>query len=342
MAQFCGACGSQNFGTPFCESCGNRVEGGGTFAAPQQVPGSPLYVGVLIAYIVSLILFQIVSPFFYGIASSVLKWLPAAAIVVAGVLAAVAGARSPVPSRRPGSIVLGIAAVPLYLVGTEMVWTDVGAIILAIVPVFLFLSWAVGRPLRGLSYVALPIGLVLALLAYVALILFSNVAWQLGAFYIVIAALVDIAVVVGVVLIALAFDKVSRNSAARKAMYASVPVSPYVAAAQAPGALSPANPYQSASAPYGTSAPANQVAPIAYHAAPLPSTNGFAIAALVIGILGGSVLGIIFGHIALSQIARTGQAGRGMALTGLILSYFWLAVMIIIYVVLFAQMSRYW
>ena len=56
-------------------------------------------------------------------------------------------------------------------------------------------------------------------------------------------------------------------------------------------------------------------------------TNGLAIASLVFGLLWmwwiGSVLAIVFGHIALSQLARApqGQSGRGMAMTGLALGY---------------------
>jgi hypothetical protein len=51
-------------------------------------------------------------------------------------------------------------------------------------------------------------------------------------------------------------------------------------------------------------------------------TNGFAIASLVIAITGGgAVLAIVFGHIARSQIRRTGERGVGMALAGLIIGY---------------------
>lgn len=49
-------------------------------------------------------------------------------------------------------------------------------------------------------------------------------------------------------------------------------------------------------------------------------TNGFAIAALVFGIIGGILLAVIFGFIALSQIKKTGQAGRGLAIAGLVLA----------------------
>ena len=53
-------------------------------------------------------------------------------------------------------------------------------------------------------------------------------------------------------------------------------------------------------------------------------TNGMAIASLVSALAGllcmiGSVLGVIFGIIALNQIKNTGQPGRGMALAGLII-----------------------
>jgi hypothetical protein len=52
-------------------------------------------------------------------------------------------------------------------------------------------------------------------------------------------------------------------------------------------------------------------------------TNGLAIAALVLGILWlcaiGSILAIVFGFIALSQIKRSGQGGRGMAIAGVVL-----------------------
>jgi hypothetical protein len=53
---------------------------------------------------------------------------------------------------------------------------------------------------------------------------------------------------------------------------------------------------------------------------PPRQTNTMAIVALV-GSLVLSPLGIIFGHIALSQIKRTGEDGRGLALAGLIIGY---------------------
>jgi Domain of unknown function (DUF4190)/Domain of unknown function (DUF1707) len=61
-------------------------------------------------------------------------------------------------------------------------------------------------------------------------------------------------------------------------------------------------------------------------------TNGFAIASMVVGLFWmwwiGSVLAIVFGHVALNQIARSGQAGRGLAITGLVLGYLGLATLL--------------
>jgi hypothetical protein len=59
-----------------------------------------------------------------------------------------------------------------------------------------------------------------------------------------------------------------------------------------------------------------------------PPPNGFAIASLICGVLWmgwfGSVLAIVFGHVALGQIGRAQgrQSGRGVAIAGLALGYF--------------------
>jgi hypothetical protein len=62
-------------------------------------------------------------------------------------------------------------------------------------------------------------------------------------------------------------------------------------------------------------------------------TNGFAIASLVLGLIWlwwlGSVLAVVFGHVALRQIARSGQSGRGLAIAGLALGYLGLATMLV-------------
>lgn len=54
-----------------------------------------------------------------------------------------------------------------------------------------------------------------------------------------------------------------------------------------------------------------------------------AIASLVLSLVCCNVLGIIFGHVAISQINRTGEGGRGMAVAGLVIGYVSLAIGII-------------
>jgi hypothetical protein len=81
--------------------------------------------------------------------------------------------------------------------------------------------------------------------------------------------------------------------------------------------------------------PPPSMAPVVRPPAPPPGyagyrtmrTSGLAIASLVLGIVWifwlGSILAVIFGHVALSQIKRSMGAltGRGMAIAGLILGY---------------------
>jgi hypothetical protein len=65
-------------------------------------------------------------------------------------------------------------------------------------------------------------------------------------------------------------------------------------------------------------------------------TSGLAVASLVLGIVWilwiGSVLAVIFGHVALSQIKRSYGAltGRGMAIAGLVLGYLGIATLALV------------
>lgn len=52
-----------------------------------------------------------------------------------------------------------------------------------------------------------------------------------------------------------------------------------------------------------------------------PKTNTMAILSLVFSLIALSVLGVIFGHIALKQIADRGESGRGLAIAGLVVGY---------------------
>ncbi|TFC57204.1 DUF4190 domain-containing protein [Cryobacterium sp. TMB1-7] len=73
-----------------------------------------------------------------------------------------------------------------------------------------------------------------------------------------------------------------------------------------------------APAPYKASP---SIAPTTPYAGPVaPRTNTLAIVALVTGFCC-NIAAVITGHIALSQIKRTGEAGKGLAIAGLVLGY---------------------
>ncbi|GAA1784387.1 DUF4190 domain-containing protein [Leucobacter iarius] len=67
-------------------------------------------------------------------------------------------------------------------------------------------------------------------------------------------------------------------------------------------------------------APAYSAAPRKPEATTMGLTNTYAVLAIIFAFIA-PLAGIIFGHLSLGQIKRTGDAGRGIALTGLIVSY---------------------
>lgn len=77
--------------------------------------------------------------------------------------------------------------------------------------------------------------------------------------------------------------------------------------------------------------------PYGYGYPPPKPTNGMAIAAMVVGIVGAcnpiGVLGLIFGLIAKRQIAERGEGGEGFATTGIVLG--WIGVASIVFWVLY-------
>jgi hypothetical protein len=67
-------------------------------------------------------------------------------------------------------------------------------------------------------------------------------------------------------------------------------------------------------------------------------TNGLAVASLVLGILWlswiGSILALIFGYLALGQIRRQNEGGRGLAIAGIILGWVGIATLVLVGVLL--------
>ena len=90
----------------------------------------------------------------------------------------------------------------------------------------------------------------------------------------------------------------------------------------APGSTPPPPPGYAPVQPYGYGYPQPPQQP--------PSTDGFAIAALVFGIIGGILFAVIFGFVALSRIKKSEgrKTGRGLAIAALVLSGVWILVFV--------------
>src|ERR1700761_9329998 len=93
--------------------------------------------------------------------------------------------------------------------------------------------------------------------------------------------------------------------------------------------------------------PFSAVAPYhGYYPAPQPPTSGVAVASLICGIAEFFTLGIaavpavILGHVARSNIKRTGERGDGLAIAGLVLGYLGIACWALFLVVLLAASSQ--
>jgi len=104
----------------------------------------------------------------------------------------------------------------------------------------------------------------------------------------------------------------------------------YAPPAYAPPAYgAPASPGYGAGYPVQTTPGAPPVMPYGYGGYPARRTNGLAVASMILSIVGflwilpfvGSLAGAIMGHVSLGQIKRTGEAGRGMALAGVIIGW---------------------
>jgi Domain of unknown function (DUF4190)/Domain of unknown function (DUF1707) len=94
--------------------------------------------------------------------------------------------------------------------------------------------------------------------------------------------------------------------------------------------------------------PFNAVAPYhaGYYPVPQPPTSGVAVASLICGIAEFFTLGIaavpavILGHVARTNIKRTGERGDGLAIAGLVLGYLGIACWALFLVVLLAASSQ--
>ena len=88
--------------------------------------------------------------------------------------------------------------------------------------------------------------------------------------------------------------------------------------------------------------PAAPTPPPAYAQQPYaagPKTNVMAIISLIASIIGFSILGVIFGHIALVQIKQRQEGGHVLAIIGLILGYLGCLGWIIFWVIWFGLIA---
>ena len=76
-------------------------------------------------------------------------------------------------------------------------------------------------------------------------------------------------------------------------------------------------------------------------------TNGFAIASMVLGIVGfivcgvGAILALVFGYKARREIDASGgrEKGRGMAVAGIVLGWVWIGLVVVIVIIAVAVPS---
>lgn len=65
-------------------------------------------------------------------------------------------------------------------------------------------------------------------------------------------------------------------------------------------------------------------------AASTAQTNVFAILSLILALVGFSIPGIVLGHLALSQIKRTGEGGHSLAFAAVVIGYIAVGVVVVV------------
>lgn len=212
-------------------------------------------------------------------------------IALVGLLAALAGAiGAPTAPRR-------VAAIAIVVVSGAGVYVLDGPVmmggLLNLAEItLLFVAWAIAWPLRPLGYAGLPI---IILLVFATGLVSSALPPFSGPFATILRLLLCTVLPAGGVAAALLLSSLSRRRAQTR--------QPQVGMASA-----------------GVAYPPSTVVPL----------NTMALLALIFAFLPTGPLCIVFGHIGLSQIRRTGERGRGMAIAGLILGYLWIVSLIVL------------
>lgn len=333
---YCGNCGSENLGTRFCETCGaEKTDAVAPLAGPAPATVAPLattpsqtlagstglgvgglplalFLGGVIASSLASLSFLFLR--FGGSADvavvDVLAILFDSVKVVGVLLAGVRGTAT--PSAKLAGLLIALLAPVLDVV---VLATNLGGFYAAygftriaflIMPILTVLAWLLVTALPGRAYRSLFIVGGAVLLSGIGFIANGGLGVLLSAAGVIVAVLVA--------------PTLGRPPVPR-GMVAGYPPTAYANAGSAvayPGASDGA--YAVIGRP--------------------TSTNSFAVVALIFGLMGGTVLPVVFGHVAHSQIRRTGERGWGMATAGLVLGYISCAVVVIIIIVVAVSAAR--
>lgn len=232
-------------------------------------------------------------------------WIAALLLIAGWVIAAVA---RPVKIRALAFLVGAIVvALPLYTFVADMIDFRPALFFVSVIAQALALSgWLIVRQRPGRAFAALPI---LILSAGAALSPRVDVGWAILVLVPSVAAWVAF-------LIGRGDGAAERRAAAMTAAQASRVEVNAQAIRDWQAAYELANP--------GQPIPVIQPNFLPSATAPLQTdrTNTLAVLAFIFGIFGG-YLAIVFGHIAKSQIKRTGERGSGLSTAGLVLGYAW-------------------
>lgn len=256
--------------------------------------------------------------------------LAVAALAITGIVPIIAaGVAGRTTGRKVGGIVLAAGALVwslLQVISTSFQfgfgsvyvvfapwpggqWGLAGLVMSLVWMVLLFLSWALTWPIRGIGYLGV-LPLVVAAFAGAFLGLQFTRGEPLGY---ILGILMTVALPASAILVGL----LASRAADRRSALATVAA---------------ANAHSAGYAAPGIHAPSTAL-----------RTNTMAVLSLVFAFVF-SILGVVFGHIALAQIQRTGEQGRGLAVAGLIIGYISVALGIILLIwqlTLLGSLMRY-
>jgi Domain of unknown function (DUF4190) len=193
-----------------------------------------------------------------------------------------------------------------------------------------FAAWAIAASLRGAAFAAIGLLIPVTLIwRYVESIVMYALRTSLGSVPLlaaIVGALLPALFLVIVVWCASAWSRASERSAARPPSASPSVVGagygwPYPVVSSAGGQYGP--PALASNFPVGYGQPYGaygSYGPGGYGAPRVHGTNTMAVLSLIFAFFF-SLLAVIFGHVALGQIRRTGEQGTGMAVVGLLLGY---------------------